>query len=136
MNQLGHHALVWASAWVGLGIHPSSYLPAKGHHRTTCSSRVWLLMTTPTNETTPFTFLGAREQLRYFGPRAEPYLTVSLGVRGRETSCSRFRADVRNVGEGRESKWGLPGRQWGNCQRHSGTDTAQGGDRGPDQSQL
>ena len=90
----------------------------------------------PQAKTTPFCFSGRPLTAEVFWPAREAVATVSSGVRGLETSYSRSRADVHNVGEGRESERGLPGGQWRNCQRRSGTDTAQGGDRGPDQSQL
>ena len=90
----------------------------------------------PQTKTTPFCFSGRPLTAEVFWPAREAVATVSSGVRGLETSYSRSRADVHNVGEGRESERGLPGGQWRNCQRRSGTDTAQGGDRGPDQSQL
>ena len=132
-----------SSSCLGLGQrlggteNPSVLIPpAKSYHRTTCSSRVWFLVTTPHRQNHTFCFSGLPRTAEVFWPARGAVATVSSGVRGRETGCSRSRVDVHKVGEGGESEWGLLGGQWCNCQRHSGTDTAQGGDRGPDQSQL
>lgn len=88
----------------------------------------------PTNHAPRFSRL--RRKAAVFWPAGGAVGTVSSGVRGRETRSQGSRAEVHDVGEGNEGERRLPGGQRGDCQRHTGTDTAQGGDRGANQSQL